>query len=104
MVTDRDVALRVAAEGRNPTQTRVREVMTLDVRYVFEDEDLHRAAEVMAGQRVRRLPVLNRERRLVGIVSVGDLAAEGRAPRLAGRALAGIAQEGGPHDQAVAAE
>ena len=92
MVTDRDVALRLAAEGKNPAQTKVREVMTPEVRYVFEDEDLHRVAATMAAQRVRRLPVLNREKRLVGIVSIGDLAAEAGTPRLAGRALAGTAQ------------
>jgi CBS domain-containing protein len=104
MVTDRDIAVRVAAEGRNPAQTRVREVMTPEVRYVFEDEDLHRAAETMTEQQVRRLPVLNRDKRLVGVVSMGDLATEGQTPRLAGRALAGVAQEGGRHNQTVAAE
>jgi CBS-domain-containing membrane protein len=57
----------------------------------------------MAEQQVRRLPVLNRDKRLVGIVSLGDLATEGQTPRLAGRALGGIAREGGLHDQ-VAAE
>ena len=102
MVTDRDLALRLAAEGKDPARTKVREVMTPEVRYVFEDEDLHRAAETMAEQRVRRLPVVNREKRLVGVVSIGDLATEGRTPRLAGRALAGIAREGGRHDQAAA--
>ncbi len=103
MVTDRDVALRVAAEGRDPAQTKVREVMTPEVRYVFEDEDLHRAADTMAEQQVRRLPVVNRAKRLVGIVSLGDMATTGGTPRLAGRALGGVAQEGGQHNQ-VAAE
>jgi CBS domain-containing protein len=103
MVTDRDVALRLVAEGKDPARTRVREVMTPEVRYVFEDEDLGRAAEAMAEQQVRRLPVVNRDKRLVGIVSLGDLATDGRAQRLAGRALAGVAREGGQHNQ-VAAE
>ncbi len=103
MVTDRDVAVRLAAEGRNPAQTRVREVMTPEVRYLFEDEDLHRAADTMAEQQVRRLPVVNRDKRLVGVVSLGDMATAGGTPRLAGRALGGVAQEGGQHNQ-VAAE
>jgi CBS domain-containing protein len=103
MVTDRDVALRVAAEGRDPARTKVREVMTPEVRYVFEDEDLHRAADTMAEQQVRRLPVVNRDKRLVGIVSLGDMATTGGTPRLAGRALGGVAQDGGQHNQ-VAAE
>jgi CBS domain-containing protein len=102
MVTDRDVALRLVAEGKDPARTKVREVMTPEVRYVFEDEDLHRAAETMAEQQVRRLPVVNRDKRLVGVVSIGDLAAEGRTPRLAGRALAGVAREGGRHNEAAA--
>jgi CBS domain-containing protein len=102
MLTDRDVALRLVADGKDPARTKVREVMTAEVRYVFEDEDLHRAAESMAAQQVRRLPVVNRSQRLVGMVSLGDLAAAGRTPRLAGRALAGIAQEGGRHDQTAA--
>ena len=55
MVTDRDVAVRLVAEGRDPRQTRVREVMTPDVRYVFEDEELDDVAENMADQQVRRL-------------------------------------------------
>ncbi|MDO9711077.1 CBS domain-containing protein [Paracraurococcus lichenis] len=102
MVTDRDLALRVAAEGRDAASTKVREVMTPEVRYVFEDEDLHQAADSMAEQQVRRLPVVNRDRRLVGILSLGDMAREGRTPRLAGRALGGVAREGGLHTQTAA--
>jgi len=102
IVTDRDVAVRVAAEGKSPADTKVREVMTQEVRYVFEDEDLQRAAETMAEQQVRRLAVLNREKRLVGVVSLGDIATEGGMPRVAGRAMVGIAQPGGSHDQAAA--
>lgn len=76
MVTDRDMATRLVAEGRDPANTRVREVMTPGVRYVFEDEDLQHAAETMSDQHVGRLPVVSREKRLVGIVSLNDLAAE----------------------------
>jgi CBS domain-containing protein len=100
LVTDRDVALRLAAEGKDPARTKVREVMTPEVRYVFEDEDVHRAVETMAGQQVRRLPVLDRDKRLVGIVSLGDLAtSEAHVSR--GAPLAGVAQAGGQHDQAA---
>lgn len=87
MVTDRDLALRLVAEGRDARTTRVREVMTPDIRWIFEDETLDRAAEIMADQQVRRLPVVNRERHLVGIVSLGDLARGGDAESLPGRAL-----------------
>jgi CBS domain-containing protein len=101
MLTDRDVAVRLVAEGRDPGQTKVRDVMTSDVRYVFEDEDLEHVAENMAEQRVRRLPVMNRQKRVVGVVSLGDIAR--RQQPLAGKALIGISRERGPHTQ-VAAE
>ena len=96
MLTDRDVTVRLVAEGRDPQQTKVRDVMTADVRYVFEDEDLEHVAENMAEQQVRRLPVMNRQKRLVGIVSLGDMA-KGRRSPLAGRALSGVARQGGQH-------
>jgi CBS domain-containing protein len=96
MLTDRDVAVRLVAEGRDAAQTKVRDVMTADVRYVFEDEDLEHVAENMAAQQVRRLPVMNRQKRLVGVVSLGDMA-KGRWSPLAGRALSGVARQGGQH-------
>jgi len=101
MLTDRDVAVRLVAEGRDPTQTKVRDVMTTDVRYVFDDEGLEHVAENMAEQQVRRLPVMNRQKRLVGVVSLGDIAK--RRDQLAGRALHGISRQGGQHSQ-IAAE
>src|SRR5690349_21075283 len=91
MLTDRDVTVRLVAEGRDPGQTKVRDVMTADIRYVFEDEDLEHVAENMAEQQVRRLPVMNRQKRLVGVVSVGDIAR--RTQPLAGKALSGISRE-----------
>lgn len=87
MVTDRDVTLRLVADGRDPARTKVRDVMTADIRYVFEDEALGHAAENMAEQKVRRLPVVNRAKRLVGVLSLGDLAVNGNQRWLAGRAL-----------------
>jgi CBS domain-containing protein len=74
MLTDRDITLRATAEGRDPTTTRVREVMTPEVVYCFEDQDVSEAAKLMQEKQIRRLPILNREKRLVGIVSLGDLA------------------------------
>jgi CBS domain-containing protein len=96
MVSDRDIAMRLAAEGRDPARTKVRDVMSPDVRYVYEDEDLEHVAENMAEQQVRRLPVMNRDKRLIGIVSLGDIATGSRS-HLAGKALRGVAQEGGQH-------
>src|ERR671921_2952943 len=73
MITDRDIAVRAVAEGKGP-DTPVREVMTEDVKYCFEDDDTADVARNMAAIQVRRLPVLTRDKRLVGIVSLGDMA------------------------------
>jgi CBS domain-containing protein len=92
MVTDRDLAVRVLGEGKDPARTKVREVMTQGTAYVFEDDDLDSVAETMRGRQVRRMPVLNRDKRLVGIVSLGDLAREAGERQSIGRAMAGIAR------------
>ena len=97
MITDRDIAIRAVAEGKGP-DTPVREVMTQDVKYCFEDEDTDHVARNMADQQVRRLPVVNRDKRLVGILSLGDLAVmQGAGP--AGEARTGVSQPGGEHSQ-----
>jgi CBS domain-containing protein len=97
MITDRDITVRAVAQGRGP-DTPVRDVMTDDVKYCFEDDDTGDAARNMADIQVRRLPVLTRDKRLVGIVSLGDLAVTDEA-RHAGEAVAGISQPGGQHSQ-----
>jgi len=76
MVTDRDIAIRAVAEGKDPGTTRVREVMTEDIVFGFEDQDIEEAARTMREHQIRRLVVLNRNKRMVGIVSLGDLATE----------------------------
>ena len=73
MVTDRDIAIRGVALGKGP-QTPVREVMSKEVLYCFADQDLDDVLQNMADTKVRRMPVLNREKRMVGIVSLGDVA------------------------------
>lgn len=101
MVTDRDIAVRAVAQHKGP-DTPVRDVMSRDIKYCYEDEELEHVAENMADQRVRRLPVVNREKRLVGIVSLGDVAmVEGRSA--AGEAVTGISRPGGPHSQSARA-
>jgi CBS domain-containing protein len=98
MITDRDIAIRAVAEGKDPVQTRVRDVMTREIRYCFEDDLLTDATDLMSELQLRRLPVISREKRLVGIVSLGDIAREDE-PRQAGEALQGISRPGGPHTQ-----
>src|SRR6185436_8185548 len=97
IITDRDIAVRAIALGKGP-DTPVREVMSEEVKYCFEDDDVDDVAQNMADIKVRRLPVLNKSKRLVGIVSLGDLAvADG--PANAGEALCGISEPGGAHSQ-----
>lgn len=74
MLTDRDLVVRGIAEGLNPKEIKVQTVMTPNVLYCFEDQALEEVAENLGDNQVRRLPVLNREKRLVGILSLGDLA------------------------------
>ncbi|MGQ0546681.1 MAG: CBS domain-containing protein [Betaproteobacteria bacterium] len=99
MITDRDIAVRAVAQGKGP-DTPVREVMSGEqVLYCYEDEDLDHVARNMGEQRVRRLPVVNREKRLVGIVSLGDVATSEK--RAAAKAVSGVSQHGGPHSQSA---
>jgi CBS domain-containing protein len=101
MITDRDIAIRGIAKGKGP-DAKVRDVMSHEVKYCFEDEDVDHVAANMAELQVRRLPVMNRNKRLVGVVSLGDLATQGSLPKTA-KALHGISQPGGQHNQARAA-
>lgn len=73
MITDRDIAVRGVARGRGP-ETPVADVMTQEVKYCFEDQDINEVTRNMGEIRVRRLPVVNREKQLVGIIALGDIA------------------------------
>jgi len=104
MLTDRDIVVRGIAQERNPNETMVREVMTERIRYCFDDESADDAAAVMGQLQIRRMPVVDRQRRLVGVVSIADIARKHDAAR-AGEALeevcepvlAGGAADEGPH-------
>jgi len=90
MLTDRDITIRAVARGMAPQDSTVRDIMSTEIRYVYDDESVRDVAEVMGDLHVRRLPVLNRQKRLVGIVSLGDLALA--KPASAGDALQSIAE------------
>jgi CBS domain-containing protein len=96
MVTDRDIAIRAIGEGEGPA-TKVEQVMTRDVKYCYDDEEIAQVARNMAEQQVRRLPILNRDKRLVGILSLADIAQFETDIREVGSAYRGIAQPGGSH-------
>lgn len=95
-LTDRDLAVRALAQGKGP-DAKVREVMTMgEVHYCFVDDELEATTREMGAAQVRRLPVLDRDKRLVGVISLGDLSrADGQDP--AGSALAGVSQRGGDY-------
>jgi CBS domain-containing protein len=96
MITDRDIAIRAVARGLDP-ETEVREVMSRDVKYCFEDESVEDVLRNMGDNQLRRLPVLSRDKRLVGIVSLSDLADD--SEEIAGETLSQIAEPTGRHTQ-----
>lgn len=99
MVTDRDIAVRAVAVGLGP-DTRIGDVMSPEVKYCFEDDELDKVASNMGDIQVRRLPVVNRDKRLVGILAICDLAACEDA-NMTGQTISGISTPGGNHSQAL---
>ncbi len=95
MVSDRDIAVRGVGMGRGP-DSRVGDIMTVDVKYCFEDQTLDEVTENMGDIQVRRLPVLSRDKRLVGIIALGDIA-QAQAGDGTGAALSRISRPGGQH-------
>lgn len=100
MITDRDIVVRAIAKGK-AADCKVSEVMTEEIKYCFDDEEVEHIAENMAEQRIRRLPVLNRDKRVVGLISIGDIAAGHPEGDVSGDALRGVVQKGGPHTQSA---
>ena len=97
MLTDRDIVLRAVAEGLDARTAKVRDAMTEGITYCYEDDTVADAARCMSEEQIRRLVVLNRDKRLVGIVSRGDLAVEpGGDRRVAGKTLEGVSQPATP--------
>ncbi|HTN30867.1 MAG TPA: CBS domain-containing protein [Pseudomonas sp.] len=90
MITDRDIAIRAVAQGMSP-DTPVRQVMSSGIRYCFDDEDVQHVAQNMADIQMRRLPVLNREKRLIGVVSLGNIASI-NSQRASDTVLRGVAK------------
>lgn len=97
MITDRDIVVRAVARGLNP-DTPVKNVMSQEVLYCFEDQDVDDVAQNMSDLQVRRLPVVDRRKRLVGIVSTGDFAREVSGEACT-TAMFGVVQPGGLHSQ-----
>ena len=96
MVTDRDLALRGTADGKDPNTTPVREVMTQTVVWAFADQEVEEVVRLMEQRQIRRVPVLNREKRLVGIVALGDIAISSN-PAFSGMALRDVSEPSDPN-------
>ena len=96
MITDRDITIRGTADGSQPEATTVDEVMTPHVVYCFDDQEISEAARLMREKQIRRLVVLNRDKRLVGIVSLGDVAVDTHDEQLVGSTLEAISVSAAP--------
>ena len=96
MLTDRDITIRATADGRDPNKTKVTEVMSTDVAYCFEDQEVAEAVSLMEARQIRRLPILNKDKHLVGVVSLGDIAVHVGDRDLAGETLQEVSEPAQP--------
>lgn len=96
MLSDRDITIRATADGRDPTKTKVGEIMSTEIAYCLEDQEVEEAVSLMEARQIRRLPILDREKRLVGIVSLGDIAVHTGDRDLAGETLQEISEPAEP--------
>jgi CBS domain-containing protein len=98
-LTDRDITIRAVCEGKDPNRATVREAMSQDIVYCFEDQQTEEAADLMAEKQIRRLAVLNRQKRLVGVLSLGDIAESSGCQQAAEHALEGVSRQSGQASQ-----
>jgi CBS domain-containing protein len=96
LLTDRDITVRATAEGRDPKKTKVSEIMSADVVFCFEDQDVEDAVSLMEVKQIRRVPILNREKHLVGIISLGDIAVRAGDQKLTGETLREVSEPAAP--------
>jgi CBS domain-containing protein len=96
ILTDRDITIRATAEGRDPKKTKVSDVMSTDVAYCFEDQEVEEAVSLMEAKQIRRLPILSHDKRLVGVVSLGDIAVRTKDRHLTGETLEEVSEPASP--------
>lgn len=92
MITDRDIAVRIVAEGKDSSNAKVREAMTNEVLTVYDDDDINKATKVMSDRQVRRVPVIDHNQKLVGMISISDMARINQASDNAGIAMTGVSE------------
>jgi CBS domain-containing protein len=93
MVTDRDIVIRAVSEGKDPSSTKVKDCMTRQILYCYEDQTLEEVTKNLGDNQIRRIPVLSREKRLVGILALGDIATANESKSKVGSALGSISQK-----------
>lgn len=91
-ITDRDIVVRAIAEGESPESCKVSDVMSSQLVWCYEDSDVEEAGKLMEEKQVRRLAVVDRNKKLVGILSLGDLAVEGQDDDFAGEVLEQVSE------------
>lgn len=96
LITDRDIVVRSTAMGHDPNEVTVSDVMTKGMEYVYQDQDVKEAAKLMADKQIRRLPVLDRQMQMVGILSLGDLSVDSENDKRAGETLEDISKPAHP--------
>ena len=92
MITDRDITIRATADGRDPNTTLVRDCMSPEIVYCFEDQSAQEAEQIMQEKQIRRLPVLTREKQLAGIIALADLATKTDDIRAVGKTLEKVSE------------
>jgi len=96
ILTDRDITIRATAHGRDPKKTKVSDVMSTDLAYCLEEQEVEEAVSLMEARQIRRIPILNQDKRLVGIVSLADIAIHVRDRDLSGETLEEISEPAEP--------
>jgi CBS domain-containing protein len=101
-LTDRDITIRAVAKGRDPNSTTVEDAMSPEILFAFDDDEVEEVAQIMRENKVRRIPVLNRDNKLVGIVALGDVAIEADAD-LSSSTLRKVSEPGAAHAETPSA-
>lgn len=96
LITDRDIVIRSVSAGQDPNSTRVQDAMTSPINFCFEDQDVREVASILKDKQIRRLPVLSRDKKLIGIVSLGDIAVDAKDRNLSAELLEDVSKPAKP--------